>query len=141
MVLTFRLMWMSSRGSRAFGSAGAGQLFSDYVGRLGKFCRTRVEGGTPSPGCWLCDRGAGSKMLASEQLSRLLGNELSSGSKSLEVAIGPAEGLRPGEAERLRPALRWSFGPATLPHELAAVVAAEQLYRAWCILRNIPYHK
>jgi 23S rRNA (pseudouridine1915-N3)-methyltransferase len=34
-----------------------------------------------------------------------------------------------------------SLGPQTLSHELAQVVLAEQLYRAWTILRGEPYHK
>ena len=35
----------------------------------------------------------------------------------------------------------WSLGPLTLPHDLARVVAAEQIYRAMTLIRGIPYHK
>ena len=34
-----------------------------------------------------------------------------------------------------------SLGPITLPHELARVVASEQLYRGLTLARGIPYHK
>ena len=36
---------------------------------------------------------------------------------------------------------RWSLGPLTLPHPLVRVVLAEQLYRAWTITQNHPYHR
>jgi len=35
----------------------------------------------------------------------------------------------------------WSLGPLTLPHELARVVVAEQIYRAMTLIRKVPYHK
>ena len=37
--------------------------------------------------------------------------------------------------------IRWSLGPLTLPHPLVRVVLVEQLYRAWTITRNHPYHR
>jgi 23S rRNA (pseudouridine1915-N3)-methyltransferase len=44
-------------------------------------------------------------------------------------------------AVRQRADLLVSLGPVTLPHELAAVVGLEQLYRAHSILAGLPYHR
>jgi 23S rRNA (pseudouridine1915-N3)-methyltransferase len=53
--------------------------------------------------------------------------------------IGGPDGLDPACLEAADEA--WSLGPLTLPHPLVRVVLAEQLYRAWTILRNHPYHR
>ena len=53
--------------------------------------------------------------------------------------IGGAHGLSP--AVRARAARTLSLAPWTLPHELARLVLAEQLYRAGTIVRGEPYHK
>ena len=52
------------------------------------------------------------------------------------LVIGGAAGLAP--AVLARSDARWSLGPLTLPHELARVIVAEQLYRASTILRGEP---
>lgn len=36
---------------------------------------------------------------------------------------------------------KWSMSNLTLPHPLVRIVFIEQLYRAWTILQNHPYHK
>ncbi|HZF98849.1 MAG TPA: 23S rRNA (pseudouridine(1915)-N(3))-methyltransferase RlmH, partial [Pseudoxanthomonas sp.] len=35
----------------------------------------------------------------------------------------------------------WTLGPLTLPHMLARLLVAEQLYRAAAMLANHPYHR
>lgn len=35
----------------------------------------------------------------------------------------------------------WSLGKLTLPHPLVRTILAEQLYRAWTITQNHPYHR
>ena len=59
--------------------------------------------------------------------------------RDLAIAIGGAFGL--SEAVTSRASMRLALAPFTLPHELARVVLAEQLYRAGTIARGEPYHK
>ena len=59
--------------------------------------------------------------------------------QDVAFVIGGAHGI--GEVVRERPHRRIALAPWTLPHELARLVLAEQLYRAGTIGRNEPYHK
>jgi len=59
--------------------------------------------------------------------------------QDLAFVIGGAHGI--GGNVRERPHRRLTLAPWTLPHELARLVLAEQLYRAGTIGRNEPYHK
>jgi 23S rRNA (pseudouridine1915-N3)-methyltransferase len=58
--------------------------------------------------------------------------------RHLIVCIGGTMGLPPEVLDRTRN--RVSFGRITLPHQLARVVATEQLYRSFRIARGEPYH-
>jgi 23S rRNA (pseudouridine1915-N3)-methyltransferase len=59
--------------------------------------------------------------------------------QDVAFVIGGAHGI--GDVVRERPHRRIAVAPWTLPHELARLVLAEQLYRAGTIGRNEPYHK
>ena len=52
--------------------------------------------------------------------------------------LGSSQGFAPAFRERARWVL--SFGPQTLPHELARVVLYEQLFRASAVRKGHPYH-
>jgi 23S rRNA (pseudouridine1915-N3)-methyltransferase len=59
--------------------------------------------------------------------------------KDVAFVIGGAHGL--AESVRSAAQKRIALAPFTLPHELARLVLAEQLYRAGTIVRGEPYHK
>lgn len=59
--------------------------------------------------------------------------------RDLAFVIGGAFGLASELSGKLQ--LRLSLAPWTLPHELARLVLAEQIYRAGTIVRGEPYHK
>ena len=78
------------------------------------------------------------KQLGSQQIAELIGDYQQGGTQELIFAVGPADGW---SHDTLTAAdFRLSFGPITLPHELARVVLAEQVYRAFTILNKHPYH-
>jgi 23S rRNA (pseudouridine1915-N3)-methyltransferase len=131
-------------------SASAATLAADYLARAARYlpCESQTH---PSEAALLTslDRSARTspililldsrgKQLTSDDFAAHLGRLRDSGTQSLVLAIGPADGWSP--AARARASLTLSFGAITLPHELARAVLAEQIYRALTILAGHPYH-
>jgi 23S rRNA (pseudouridine1915-N3)-methyltransferase len=78
------------------------------------------------------------KSLSTPQLARQLADWQMSGD-NFSLLIGGPDGL--SEACLQRAERRWSLSDLTLPHPLVRILLAEQLYRAWTITVNHPYHR
>lgn len=143
-------------------SDGLREAVRDYESRAGRYFRLRVEEVPPAAlpeaqadrarrveGEALLARVPGEaelvalsregKGLSSKGLAAYLGKLATYGRPGVAFVIGGAFGLDRPVLERAR--RRLSLSPMTLPHELARLVLAEQLYRAGTILRGEPYHK
>jgi 23S rRNA (pseudouridine1915-N3)-methyltransferase len=77
------------------------------------------------------------KQHSSEELAAMLEQEQVN-AVPLLFGIGGSDGFN--DAARREAGLVLSLGKMTLPHELARVVLLEQIYRAFTILKNHPYH-
>ena len=55
------------------------------------------------------------------------------------LMVGGPEGLSPQVKAMAQES--WSLSPLTFPHPLVRVLVAEQIYRAWSLLNNHPYHR
>ncbi|MCG8023241.1 MAG: 23S rRNA (pseudouridine(1915)-N(3))-methyltransferase RlmH [Candidatus Thiodiazotropha endolucinida] len=75
---------------------------------------------------------------STERLSGKLEQWMSDG-RDIALLVGGPEGLAHECLQRADG--RWSLSPLTLPHPLVRVVVSEQLYRAWSMIRNHPYHR
>lgn len=78
------------------------------------------------------------KQHSSEQLAQRLEHWRGQG-RDLAFLIGGPEGHAPAVLAAAHET--WSLGPLTLPHMLARLLVAEQLYRAAAMLANHPYHR
>ena len=83
-----------------------------------------------------CD--VGGDTMTSEEFAQWL-QSIRERARDTAFVIGGAFGL--SEALRARALTRLALAPWTLPHELARLVLAEQLFRAGTIVRGEPYHK
>ncbi len=144
------LAYISPRRQR-LKSAPAQALIDDFTKRAGRYTPTqltpfdseaallasldRLAGRSPLTLILLDSRG---DALTSEQIAAKVGQLRDTGTQHVVYAVGPADGW--SAAAYARAAARLSFGAITLPHELALVVLAEQVYRALSILAGHPYH-
>ncbi len=80
----------------------------------------------------------GGKAWTTEQLAEQLAGWMRDG-RDLSLLVGGPDGL--AEECLGRAHQRWSLSLLTLPHALVRVVVAEQIYRAWSLLRGHPYHR
>jgi 23S rRNA (pseudouridine1915-N3)-methyltransferase len=132
-------------------SSEMASLVDLYLTRAAKYtaCEPHIAASEPEFWTWL-DRQSGrtpavtilldytGKQLTSEQLANRIAQLQRDSAQLVVFAIGPANGWSPPSRQRATQLL--SLGPMTLPHELARVVLAEQLYRALTILVGHPYH-
>jgi len=132
----------------------------EYARRLTHYCRFELlelpeakkardaAGAIEEEAATILDRlKAGEALLALDERGRSLTSrgladwlsKLQAQGRDLAVVVGGAEGL--GEAVRARAQLVLSLSAMTLPHRLARLVFAEQLYRAFTLLKGEPYHR
>jgi 23S rRNA (pseudouridine1915-N3)-methyltransferase len=79
------------------------------------------------------------KALTSQAFAQLLAKVRDDGAGTAAILIGGPDGLAPAVRDATH--MQVSFGAITLPHGLARIVLAEQLYRAATILAGHPYHR
>lgn len=124
-------------------------VIDDYVKRIGRSCAIEVQevrdgdaalkkldaGGAAT--VVLLD--AAGKTLDSNALAKWLGERRDRGTREIIFLCGDADGFPDGLRQRAQQKL--SLSAMTFSHELARVMLAEQLYRAFAILSGSPYPK
>ncbi len=97
---------------------------------------TRLDAVVEDATLWCCTEGG--RAMTSAAFADWM-QTLRESARDVAICIGGAFGLAP--ALLARASGRLALAPFTLPHELARLVLAEQLYRAGTLVRGEPYHK
>jgi 23S rRNA (pseudouridine1915-N3)-methyltransferase len=122
----------------------------DYVARIRRYAEIEIRELRPDSaaslkrlelgaGATIVALDAGGKKLTSEQFAEWIATCRDRGQRELVFLCGAAEGFPQAVAGRA--SLRISLSPLTFSHELARVVLAEQIYRAFALLSGHPYPK
>ncbi len=116
----------------------ANEQAAEYAKRIGRFCEFQMREVKSEAAlaehqkAYRVVLDPGGREMTSPEFARLLEK-----GKDLVFLVGGADGV--SEATRRLASLTLSLGRMTLPHELARVVVAEQIYRGFAILRGHPY--
>ena len=126
-------------------------LLGDYYARIGRYARLEEVEIKDGKEAEVSDRLArsipdrsrvvalevGGRALSSHDLAKWIGRAENESVQTVVFLIGGAYGLP--QALSKRADLRLSLSAMTLPHRIARLVLAEQIYRGFSILRNEPY--
>jgi 23S rRNA (pseudouridine1915-N3)-methyltransferase len=122
---------------------------ADYVKRIARACPielSEVRDGTAALKKLDADRAAtallldaGGKAYDSESFAKWMGEQRDRGTREIIFVCGDADGFPNEVRERVKQKV--SLSPMTYSHELARVMLAEQIYRAFAILSGSAYPK
>jgi 23S rRNA (pseudouridine1915-N3)-methyltransferase len=153
--LKITLLWVGKTKSQSLFS-----LLEDYKRRVRHFCDLSVVEIKPSedidslqivvkeserllgkvqPADYVIILDAKGKSLTTEKFTNLILERREHSLKNLVFVIGGHCGL--SVEMRSRANLLLSLSKMTLNHELTRVILMEQIYRAFCLIHHIPYHK
>jgi len=124
--------------------AHANAMAAEFMKRIQRFARCEMSEIKPERADWWSKHAAATKVLLdpagkpldSARFTALV-SKAEREARDLVFIVGGADGLPEGWRDRAD--LLLSLSPMTFPHELARVVLAEQIYRAFTTLRGHPY--
>ncbi|MDQ3585063.1 MAG: 23S rRNA (pseudouridine(1915)-N(3))-methyltransferase RlmH [Acidobacteriota bacterium] len=154
--MRLRLIWVGKTRNEQLRA-----LVDEYLQRLGRFVRYEVtelrESEAGNERAVLKEEGAriigalradaltalldveGRRQWSSPELAAQIEDWQARGVREVAFVIGGHLGVAQAVKERAN--VRWSLSQLTLTHEMSRVVLAEQLYRAFTIIRGLPYQK
>ena len=138
------------------------QAVEEYSKRLSRYCKLDIDEKTPDNAsdivneqiknkegerilsaikddAYVCALAIEGKMLDSVELSEKIERLGIEGTSNITFVIGGSLGL--ADAVLKRADYKLSFSRMTFPHQLMRVILLEQIYRAYRIMKNEPYHK
>jgi 23S rRNA (pseudouridine1915-N3)-methyltransferase len=123
------------------------RLCTDYIGRIKHFLPLEIvevkDDRKLAAALESADRvvalDPAGKAWTSHQLAAFVQKHMNEDPRPLTFVVGDFAGLP--DAARKRADVQWSLSPLTFTHDLTRVILLEQLYRAFTIMRNIPYPK